>query len=303
MKRIFTLILLVLITCSISFAQQDPIYAQYLNNPLLLNPAYAGSNNTFNAMAMYRTQWAGFDGNPTTLNVSGHSSLFDNKMGVGLMITQDKLGNNSNTEIQAMYSYKIELGDPVFIFGLQAGMLNFRTDPDQLNLQDPNDPVFLNVENSTKPNIGAGFIIKTERYFFGFSIPRLLNSSIEEAGQEIDIYNRHFYATAAYVVFINDRIRFKPSAMLRGTGGSPLSVDYNASINFDEKYTAGIFTRNFNTFGLLAQMSFSENYRLGYVFEVPTGNSVGARFTTHEISFGLRMALLRFHDRSTITNF
>ncbi|HMQ00507.1 MAG TPA: type IX secretion system membrane protein PorP/SprF [Cyclobacteriaceae bacterium] len=303
MKKIFTLISILYGTISSVVAQQDPIYAQYLNNPLLINPAYAGSNNNFNGMVIHRTQWAGFEGNPTTLNFNSHMSVLDNKVGVGLMLIQDKLGNNSNTEIQTMYSYKIELGEPVFIFGLQAGLLNFRTDPDKLNLQDPNDPVFINVENKTKPNIGTGFILKSERYFIGLSIPRLLNTSIEEAGQSIDIYRRHFYLNAAYVVFVNERIRFKPSVLLRGTSGSPLSIDYNASFSIDEKYTAGLFTRNFNTVGLLTQMNFAENYRIAYVFELPTGNSVGARFTTHEISFGLKMALLRFHDRSAITNF
>lgn len=303
MKRNLLITLIGLSFALGSYAQQDPLYAQYLNNPLLLNPAYAGSNNNFNAMAMYRAQWAGFEGSPTTLNVNGHVSLFDNKMGAGLMLLQDRLGNNTNTEVQAMYSYKLEFGEHNLIFGLQAGMLNFRTDPDKLNLQDPNDPIFLTVENNTLPNFGTGLILKSERYFLGLSVPRLLNSSIKEGLQEIEIYNRHFYATAAYVVFLSNRIRLKPSAMLRGTPGAPLSVDYSASLNFDEKYTVGAFTRNFNTYGFLAQLSFSEHYRLAYIFEVPSYNSVGANFTSHEISFGLRMALLKSHDRSIITNF
>lgn len=32
-------------------AQIDPLYAQYLNNPLLINPAYSGLNNNFTASA------------------------------------------------------------------------------------------------------------------------------------------------------------------------------------------------------------------------------------------------------------
>jgi len=37
-------------------AQQDPLYAQYLNNPIVLNPAYAGSNQ------MWQTQKYLFEG-------------------------------------------------------------------------------------------------------------------------------------------------------------------------------------------------------------------------------------------------
>ena len=40
------LLLLTLFSCALqAAAQQDPIYAQYINNPMLINPAYAGSNN------------------------------------------------------------------------------------------------------------------------------------------------------------------------------------------------------------------------------------------------------------------
>ena len=42
-------------------AQIDPLYAQYLNNPMLINPAYAGLNNNLNIGVSFRKQWAGFE--------------------------------------------------------------------------------------------------------------------------------------------------------------------------------------------------------------------------------------------------
>ncbi|MBL7850122.1 MAG: type IX secretion system membrane protein PorP/SprF, partial [Cyclobacteriaceae bacterium] len=74
-----------------SFAQQDPLYASYMMNPLAINPAYAGSNNMLNGSLQYRTQWAGLDANPTTVNFSAHMSAFRNQVGAGLMVIQDKL--------------------------------------------------------------------------------------------------------------------------------------------------------------------------------------------------------------------
>jgi hypothetical protein len=41
--KYFTAFLLVTAFCSPAMAQQDPLYAQYINNPILLNPAYAGT--------------------------------------------------------------------------------------------------------------------------------------------------------------------------------------------------------------------------------------------------------------------
>lgn len=285
-----------------SEAQIDPLYAQYLNNPLLINPAYAGLNNNFNAGVTYRKQWAGFDGSPTTYNVNAHTSLFDNKMGVGLIILKDNVGVNSNTEVHGTYAYRLDLDQKYLSFGLQAGFISFKGNNDDLNPYDPLDPAFIENQNITKPSFGAGIILSSERYFIGLSVPRMLKAKVTFNDLESELYSQHFYAMGAYVFYVNEHIRLKPSVLLKSVKGSPLSADVNFALNFEEKYTAGIYTRNLNAYGLMAQIKFGGAYRFGYAFEVPSGNSVGARFTTHELSFGLNLALFSFHS-TAITNF
>jgi len=112
------LLCLFLMGSAYAWAQTDPLYAQYLNNPLLINPAYTGLNNNFNGSVTYRKQWAGFDGSPTTFNVNGHTSLFDNRMGAGLLILKDRIGASSNTEVHATYAYRLDLDGKFFSFGL-----------------------------------------------------------------------------------------------------------------------------------------------------------------------------------------
>ena len=288
-------------------AQMDPLYAQYLNNPLVINPAYTGLNNNFNTSITYRKQWAGFDGSPTTVNVSAHTSLYDNKMGVGLLLIQDKIGNSKNTEVHGTYSYKLDLNDKYLSFGLQAGFINFRSDNTELNPYDKGDAVFAQNQNLTKPSFGAGIILKSERFFIGLSAPRLLKATgtfVDSASNQFEasLYSQHFYATAAYVFFLSERVRFKPSILAKAVKGAPLSLDYNASFVLDEKFIAGIYTRNLNSFGLLMQVKFNQGYRFGYTYEVPSNNSVGLRYPTHEICFGLNLAMFKSHNTS-ITNF
>ncbi|HRK55829.1 MAG TPA: PorP/SprF family type IX secretion system membrane protein, partial [Cyclobacteriaceae bacterium] len=93
MKKFILLLVSSLLLTGLSYGQQDPLYSQYINNPMVINPAYAGLNNNLNASLSYRTQWGGFEGNPTTVNVNGHISLVDNRVGAGLLIVQDKIGN------------------------------------------------------------------------------------------------------------------------------------------------------------------------------------------------------------------
>jgi type IX secretion system PorP/SprF family membrane protein len=187
-------------------AQIDPLYAQYLNNPLLINPAYSGFQNNLSASTSFRKQWAGFDGSPVTINANAHTSLNDNRMGAGLIIVQDKIGSNKNTEVQATYAYKLDLNKKFFSFGLQAGVLNFKSTNSDLNIYDPNDPAFFGTLNTTKPSFGAGAILHSDRFFLGLSVPRLLNTQTVYNNAETQLYNRHFYAMGSYIIFIDEHI-------------------------------------------------------------------------------------------------
>lgn len=302
MRKLLLPAAFILFICCPGQAQVDPLYAQYLNNPMLINPAYAGLNNNLNAAVSYRKQWAGFEGSPTTFNVNGHTSLFDNRMGVGLMVVKDNVGINSNTEVHGTYAYRLDLDQKYLSFGLQAGVISYKGNYNDLNPYDPQDPAFTEVQNVTKPSFGAGLILHSERYFVGISVPRMLKAKVTVDDVEAQLYSQHFYAMGAYVFYINEHLRLKPSVLLKSVKGSPISTDVNFAMTFEEKITAGVYTRNLNAYGLMGQIRFGGSYRFGYAFEVPSGNSVGARFTTHELSFGLNMAVLGFHSTS-LTNF
>jgi type IX secretion system PorP/SprF family membrane protein len=300
MKTIFTVLLLLI--CLIGNAQQDPLYSQYLNNPILLNPAYTGSNQQWQTTAGYRTQWSGFEGNPTTLNFSSHLSLVDNKVGIGLIAIQDKIGEVKNTEFNLSYSYRLEVTDNKYLyFGLSTGMMRYNSDPGLLNLQQQDDPAFA-FTNNFQFNTGAGLMFKTEQYMVGFSVPKLIPTSITEDDQTIQVYNQHYYLFGVFTHNFNERVMLKPAVLLKGTSGAPLSVDVNINVVFEQSYTLGLLTRNLNTFGLLAQAKLKQ-YRFGYVFEIPTDKSIGQRFYSHEVSLTYSLPILDFHDRSMFSNF
>lgn len=301
MKNILNLIL-----CSVTLlcnAQQDPLYAQYLNNPFVLNPAYGGMNNNLSTALSYRHQWAGLEGSPKTLNLTGHMSLLNNRMGAGLMVVSDQVGANTNNEVFATYSYRIQLdGTKTLSFGLQAGVANYQTDNDKLNPQDRTDPFYTGTVSEFKPNFGAGAILSSDKFFLSLSVPRMLKSSTENEGVQATLYSQHFYGLGSYLFFLNERLRFKPSVLVKYVSGAPLSVDLNASFIIYENYQAGLLTRNFNTYGLFVQAQIRD-FRLGYVFEVPMSNSVGTNFTTHELTVGIRFNALPFHDKNSVVSF
>ncbi|HZY81945.1 MAG TPA: type IX secretion system membrane protein PorP/SprF [Cyclobacteriaceae bacterium] len=292
------LLIILVVAAQNAVAQQDPLYAQYLTNPLLFNPAYAGLNNALNASLSFRNQWTGYEGSPTTVNLNGHMSLVDNKVGIGGMVIRDALGPTKNTEAHLLASYKIKFNSTKqyqLSFGMQAGMISSVNNYSKLRLDNPSDPSFSQNMNFTWPNIGFGAILMGEKFLLGVSVPRMLKGKTEDGGV---VYNQHMYLFTSYVHYLGTRLRLKPSLLVRGVSGGPLSADVNVNINIDTKYTAGVFVRNFNTYGALFQMWVRDKLRLGYAVELPAGNSVGANFTSHEVTIGIKTAVLNIHERS-----
>jgi type IX secretion system PorP/SprF family membrane protein len=300
MKNLY---LFVLLCSSISvWAQQDPLYSQYINNPLVINPAYSGSTTDFAASVMYRKQWAGFEGSPVTMNANAHMALSNNRMGIGLLVLQDKVGSDKTTEATITYGYHLPLSaDLKLSFGLQGGFINYQTDYSDVNFNTA-DGKFAN-QSEWKPNLGTGLLLHSEKFMVGLSVPKLLKatSTIEEFSTSL--YSQHAYALAAYVFQLSYRIKVKPWVMGRMVSGAPVSMDYGAALKVDDSYSLGFFTRNLSTYGALAQINLGDNIRLGYIFELPTKQSVGSQFTTHELTLGVRLGVLNFHDLSKVRNF
>jgi type IX secretion system PorP/SprF family membrane protein len=298
------LAILIIFMCFSVKAQQDPLYSQYLNNPFVLNPAYAGLTDNLNLSLGYRTQWAGFEGSPKTANLNGHISLANNKMGVGAMFISDQIGGNTVNEFFGSYSYRINITtDKVLSFGLQAGFANYQIDNSKAKQFNPGDPLFTVNNSETKPSFGFGAILKSEKFFVSLSVPRMLSNTIESGGKQASLYTQHYYLMGSYLFFISERIRFKPATLVKYVSGAPASIDLNASLIIHENYQAGVLTRNFNTYGIFLQALLKDSFRLGYTFEVPTGSSVGSNFTSHEITLGLRLNALSFHKNNGVLSF
>ena len=204
-----------------------------------------------------------------------------------------------DTQYGASYAYRIKLSNATFSFGMQAGFMQYATNLEGVNPQFPD--VLFTPFTETKFNTGVGILLKSERYTVGLSVLQLLSNSgtVNQGSQsaQIQIYSQNYYLYGSYLFIVSERIEFKPSTLLRLTKGSPLSFDLNANLTFNKLYTAGLFTRNLNTYGVLLQ-GIMKNIRVGYVFELP-GKGSALNFNTHEISLALSLDVLVNHNRSS----
>ena len=291
MKKLRIIILIICTSTLAAKAQYDPLYNQYVFNQMLINPAYAGAFDNASITFMSRMQWAGIEGAPFTNSLTAHTSMFDNKGGVGVYFLDDKFGVSHNTEFFASFSYKVDFGKAKLAMGLQGGVIQYKYNYNELNMEFVNDPSFTpSDENFIQPNFGVGLLLYSENYYVGLSIPRILNIEVNDGVQGSTRYQKHYYLSGGIVFPLSEVIKLKPSSLIRIVENQ-VSVDLNVSVLFNELVWAGIIIRNFNTFGAIVELQVSDRLRIGYSFELPSTKLVTDQWGTHEIMIGFDFAM------------
>lgn len=264
-----------------SNAQQSFLYTQYMFNGLVINPAYAGSSDALNITALGRKQWVNVDGAPTTAVLSAHSPIKNEKMGLGLMIANDRISIFNFSSINAIYSYRVLLSEKKRLsFGLQSGLTNYNIRYSQLTSKTSNDPS-LNLAdyNSLSPTFGAGLYYNTDRFYLGLSAP-LLTANIFSPSQVVQ--QNIYFLNAGYVFNISNDLKFKPNGLIRFQSGSA-QLDLNANFLFRDALWAGISYRAFNMLSFLLQLNVSEQFRIGYAYDSNIGALTSMNSGSHEI--------------------
>ncbi|MEI6049787.1 MAG: type IX secretion system membrane protein PorP/SprF [Bacteroidota bacterium] len=195
-----------------------PIYSQYLQNGLMINPAYAGSRGALSGFLSYRIQWMGTKGAPVIQSVSLHTPMEDDKVALGIMAQFMQFGFTRATSIYATYAYHIRVGNGKLSFGLKGGAdISKTVYPDNNFLTTPGDPVFVNDKPYVLPNVGAGLYYFSDKLFGGVSVPAFF--SYRKTGNgSVQLFHRFneydFILSAGGVVAFSQFVKFKPSLLI-----------------------------------------------------------------------------------------
>jgi type IX secretion system PorP/SprF family membrane protein len=269
-KNIVALFILIL-SFSI-LAQQDEQSSLYMFNPLQFNPAYVGSRGDLNATAVIRSQWVGINGAPKSQFLSLNSPLSFKNMAAGLHLSNDIIGSKTRTSFYGDYAYTLNFKDGKRLnLGVSAGGEQIAIDYAKLLAEDPTETEVLSSITQLKFNSGIGAYYYSERFYAGFSIPRMFETSLKD--NSIVLTNtytkRHYFFTVGYVFPINSVIDLKTSALVKATGNAPLSVDLNANLFFFKKVWAGMMFRYYESIGVNVAYQYKESFMFGYSFDYP----------------------------------
>jgi type IX secretion system PorP/SprF family membrane protein len=291
MKKISISLVLIFSLCIAEVtAQQISRRTQFAFNPYLVNPAVAGTLNQIPLFISYRNQWTGFKGAPTTMMASGHMQGPKNS-GFGAIISRDDTGGAiSETGLEATGAYHIDLNNyDAISFGLSLTASQYKFDNSKLVVYDPNDISLNNMQAESHLNVDANFgmIIYGEDYYFGFSIPQIIQTKLKlESPYDADNRNmRHFQFMGSYKYYVNDDWDVQPSGFIKLTPVTPAQIDVNVKVGYKEMVWAGVTYRHRDAVALNVG-GFYNSFFLGYSYDLTTSDARLMSPHSHEILLG-----------------
>lgn len=278
--------LLALIIGSVAYGQNRLNITQYMMHQPFLNMASISANDHINVAGLHREQWLNFEGAPSTSLFSVNSPLGGTNLSLGGIVSYDKIGVHSMTNLDLGIAYRAKLNANHFLaFALKGGIANTSSAYSELTLGDLNDPEFQGNISQIQPDFGFSTYFFSDKYYAGIAIPSLLrNANLYQSVDQLFVpQDFHYFTTAGYRFDLNRKFKLGLSTLLKGVIGSPIQADLNAQLMYNDFFGFGVTYRTSQD--LAAIFSFKVKDRLTISYSYDFGFSDLARYhnNTHEI--------------------
>ncbi len=316
MKRLW-IITLILIVCAGNrpYAQQMPLYSQYILNEFLINPSVAGVDGLTTINFTGRKQWIGFDNSPNTYSATISSRILKKgfiikrgafgsdyrkstkgRVGIGAGMIVDKSGAINRTGMHFTYAYHIFIQNSQLSFGLAATAFQFKIDEEIAQLKYPdNDPINSVIGKSAYiPDARFGIHFMTQEFSIGLSVNNILESPVKFG--EVNLASdqleqaREYFLTWTYRTRFQEKPawEFEPSFIIRTNDNFHLHGDITGRLIYKREYWAGLSFRTSKDFIFLLGIKY-DRFLLGYSFDYGLNPVSRLSYGSHEITLAVKL--------------
>ncbi|MCC8425838.1 type IX secretion system membrane protein PorP/SprF [Mucilaginibacter sp. UR6-11] len=303
----YILSIIIILGLSKSYAQQTIQLSQYIFNGLVVNPAYAGYKEDWTVNLSSRLQWVGVDGAPKTgtLSVDGVTDPDTKNIGLGLLVTNDRLGPENNSAVYANYAYRIRLNNDDsqrLCFGVGVGAIVYTIDGSLFNTGSSTDPAISPyLQNKLAPDFRAGVYYYSPLFYLGASALNLIPNAYPDPVSIFIKEVRTYYLTTGFVIPVSSDVNWKPSVLYKEDFKGPSNISaasyflfgdilwvgasYSTSISlWNKPNLQGDLNKNGALTGAVA-VNITPQCRFGYSYDFGTGKLSGYQSASHEVSF------------------
>ena len=299
------------------FAQQVPMYSQYIMNGFLINPSFAGRDGYTTVNLTVREQWVGMAGAPSTYAASFQTRILKNsfiskstavrkkivkptkggKVGLGGYIFNDNNGIMHRTGISLDYAYHIPMGRTGGIpndlsFGLAMTAYQFAVNTTDPILSSQYDPLLNSYDRSVFiPDFSFGASFTTTKYYVGFAMSNLLRGSLLIADTSSTKRNElgNYFLTGGIKFPLTPDWILEPSTLIKASDMllRSIQMDLTARVYYKEDYWVGLSWRTNDAIIALMGLKYDRFY-FAYAFDFTLTDIRKQSFGTHELSLAVK---------------
>jgi type IX secretion system PorP/SprF family membrane protein len=277
------------------FGQNDIQLSQQHLSRVNYNPAATGASNYINVFLIGRQQFVGFKGAPSTQVLNAHNYFNEINSGIGLSVTNDKIGPESSINAKLAYAYYLHFEGSYLSFGLGGGILYKNLDASKFIEENPADPTLASYyarrANKVNPDFDFGVEFNTEQFQIGLSTTHLNVSPIKINNLQS---GRHIYLYTKYTFNLDLDWKLAPGLVGHMSSWPIMQLDVNTMATYRDRFWFGASLRTSDEFVMESLVGFiglfvTDFLGLGYSYDVNLG-PIG-RYTngSHEISLRARI--------------
>jgi type IX secretion system PorP/SprF family membrane protein len=306
MKKIYFL-LLGMVTAFYADGQQWPQYSLYSWNQFAFNPAYAGMDGSLSFTGVFRKQWVGLDGSPSSQHANLHLPVELLNSGFGLYLSNDRIGAEQAVGVGMAYSYRLPLGsETVLAAGINGQWMQYTLNGGRLRTPqgsyegggiDHNDGLLPEGRfGASTTELGAGLYLENPRFQLGVSMQNALEPSFSQ-NDVLYTLDRTYIGFAGTRVDIGRHWQWLPSVLAK-SNGTQWQVDWTNLLGYDGNFFGGLTFRGYDrlsvdAFAALAGVRLNDKFFLGYAYDFSISSLRRVNEGSHEVilKYNLRKAI------------
>lgn len=295
--RIWTIIIISVLLNTAGYSQQGPQFSLTPLDPFIVNPAYAGLENTLRVNGIYRSQWVNLPGSPVSQMINMHTPLYFASGGIGFQFLNETLGPEQQLSASLAYNYHLYLNrSSLLSLGVSGGILQYTLDGSRLRtpegvyegitIDHQDDRLPQGRVSEVAPLVNVGLYLQTNTVEAGLSIRNILASDFNinsfSYGSE-----RQYMAHLRYFWELGRSLRLVPSVWLR-SDFVQTQIDFNIQAQINDNIFGGVSFRGYTATSvdaLILQAGFrlNEKITLAYAYDLTLSSLKKVSDGSHEI--------------------
>lgn len=309
MRFLFVTISLAISFCA--FGQSVPQYTNFVFNRFVTNPAVAGQNDMLDVTALYRGQWTGIEGAPSTQFLTAHAPIPNIRSGVGLAVTNDMMGAQRSTSLTLAYAYKLPFRWGTLSFG--GGFAIYQKSIDGTKLRSPEGDYISGLNHNdgfipgqkvsgVAPEVQLGIYFNNDDLFAGLAVQNLLASKLTvntPAGDADVRFARGIIFSGGYNIRFNRALSLLPAVQMK-TDLKYFQTDLSVVLSIKDNIHTGLSFRGYSgktidAASVLFGFRLFKSVRIGYSYDFSLSALNEVNSGSHEVFIKYQ---LKINDKS-----